>query len=546
MFDKLISNLPYNPSLIHQLSFYAKRMRSEASVRRTGFAFLMLAFLIQFFAVISPPKPTVAASNNDLVNGGFRSATQAASYCRNNTQDYGTILANYGISCDKVANAPTITINSRQWNGQLYSMGRLPYNIAGETPVVINGATYYVRYLWGWDSPGTTSTYQALNVTSQGGQTFLLLYNCGNLTSVGMPVPVAKPPVLHLSKAMKTGYAAAGSLVPPGTMLAYRISMDNSGGAANNVVLRDTQPAYTTYKSMAGGATTSSYNTTTHTATWNIASIPANTTGVYFDDVYFMVNSNAPNGTKICNTATLTATGVPTMTSNAVCVTVKVKATPPPVTPPTPPTPVTPTKSCQQAISSEDTIACIVPSKSAANLTQHISNADGTTAQPGDVIVYTLQAKNTGTQDVTGYIFHEDLSDVLDYAQVADLNGGTINSSDQVSWPALTIKAHQVATKQIKVTVDSSIPSTPPSSSDPQHYNLVMTNFYGNYVNIKVPGTPVTTIVATTTTLPNTGPGSSLLIAGGIVILAGYFFARARLLADESTIVMQDNVAGGL
>jgi len=33
--------------------------------------FIVLTFLVQFFAVLSPPVSTVAASNNDLINGGY-------------------------------------------------------------------------------------------------------------------------------------------------------------------------------------------------------------------------------------------------------------------------------------------------------------------------------------------------------------------------------------------------------------------------------------------------------------------------------------------
>ena len=34
MFKKLLSNLPYNPSLIGQVSFYAKRLHAEEKIRR--------------------------------------------------------------------------------------------------------------------------------------------------------------------------------------------------------------------------------------------------------------------------------------------------------------------------------------------------------------------------------------------------------------------------------------------------------------------------------------------------------------------------------
>ena len=126
MFNRLLANLPFNPSLVAQISFYGQRMRREASIRRLGFLFVALAFAVQFFAVVSPPQASLAASNNDLVNGGFSTPAEAADDCNSNVADFGTILANYGITCAKVASAPTITIHSTDFNRQLFSMGRLP------------------------------------------------------------------------------------------------------------------------------------------------------------------------------------------------------------------------------------------------------------------------------------------------------------------------------------------------------------------------------------------------------------------------------------
>ena len=77
MFKKLISNLPFNPSLIEQVSFYAKRIHKESSVRRTGLFVLGLAMLVQMLAVFSPPQATMDRSNNDIVNGGFVNRDQA-------------------------------------------------------------------------------------------------------------------------------------------------------------------------------------------------------------------------------------------------------------------------------------------------------------------------------------------------------------------------------------------------------------------------------------------------------------------------------------
>src|ERR1044072_3270114 len=110
MFEKLLATLPYNPGLAHQVAFYGRRMREEATIRRTGLAFIVLAFFIQFFAVLSPPQRTIAGTSNDLVNGGINSPHEAAVACHNNTRGYGDIMRYYGIPCGDLNGAPVMNI----------------------------------------------------------------------------------------------------------------------------------------------------------------------------------------------------------------------------------------------------------------------------------------------------------------------------------------------------------------------------------------------------------------------------------------------------
>ena len=437
MFEKLLSVLPYNPSIIDKFYFYSKRIKSEKSVRRMTLVIVVIGFLVQFFAVFSPPTPTLADSPNDLVNGGFSSAAQAASDCTNNVQDYGTILANYGINCNMVASAKTVTINSDAYNHQLYSMGRLPYSIAGESTVNIQGINtpFYVRYLWGWDRPGTTSYYQALQIDTAN-QTFFLLYPCGNLTSIGLP-------------------------------------------SSNH-------PTQITCPSGSTGTPPNCVST---------------------------LKPTCPSG----------STGTPPN-----CVQSK------------------PLPYCQTLVSSENPYACIQTSKSAKNITQSVNNAGGTTAQPGDLIEYTLYAKNVGDQTVNNYVFQDNLSYVLDYSSIVNLDGGTLKSNNEIVWPPVNISGNQTVSKQFEVKVDNPIPTTPTSTSDPNYFNLVMSNTFGNTININLPSPPAKTIeTVTTTTLPNTGPGTSLFVVGVITIFAGFFFYRSRILVKETDIVIKETVPAG-
>lgn len=191
-------------------------------------------------------------------------------------------------------------------------------------------------------------------------------------------------------------------------------------------------------------------------------------------------------------------------------------------------------------------MACIGVHKTGANLTQNISDANNTTAQPSDTILYTLYAQNAGKATVKNYVFQENISDPLDYADVVDLHGGTIDANNLITWPALDIKSGETATKKVTVRVKAIIPATPASTSNINHFDLIMTNVYGNAVNIKVPSPPIKTVETVAATLPNTGPGETMFFGAVVVMFAGYFFARARLLAKEATIAIHETTNGGL
>ncbi len=438
MFEKILSNLPYNHNLIKDLGFYARRIRQEESLRRLGLIFIVLAFFIQFFAYLNPPKPSLAASTNDMINGGFSTQNELVADCNANIKHYRTIIGYYGLTCWDLSRGTTVTLKSTSYNHKLFSMGWDPQGpvnkVTGkptdEQPVNIPGVAspLYWRYLWSWD-PGAYTMYQAVKVTAKTGQTFFILYVCGNIVHIGIPSP-------YLPPAPKPTPAPKPKPKP--------------------------QPKPCIYDK----------------------SIPA---------------------------------------SSGQC------------------------KPCEESLSSQDTVACIKYSKTAADLTQGLKNANGHTANAGDVIEYTLVAHNSGKGTVNNFVMQDDLSYVMDYANILNSDKGKVNSNDVIMWPAVDIKPGKSLIKHITVKVKSPIPQTPPSTSDPEYFDHIMTNVYGNTINIYLPKTVVSVVTtATTTTLPNTGPGTSVIFAAAVAVLAGYFFFRSKLLATEASIAIQENNGGSL
>ncbi len=467
MFKKLISNLPFNPSLINQLSFYAKRIHRESNVRRTGFILLILAMLVQIFAVVSPPQATLARSNNDLINGGFQNRNEAVLHCLNTSEDYAMILSNYGITCSDVSSASTVTLHSTDFSRSLFSMGRLSYGIAGEQPVNIsganNGTSLWLRYLWGWDRQGLPSAYQALSGTTKSGLHFFILFNCGNLVFIGIPKPPVKcqfnPDILASSPSCVEPCPISGkSNLPKNSPKCVAPCPYNSGIAVNSAQC--------------------------------------------FKPCQF--NNAIPYTSNSC-------------------------------------------KPCEQSQTRDDKNSCLVRHKSASNITQHIVNANGTTARSGDIIDYKLTIINNGKATVTKYLIQENISDVLDYSDVTDLHGGKIDKNDNVSWPLIDIGSKKTIEKHITVRIKSPIPATPTSTSDRGHFDMVMTNVYGDTVNINLPPEITKTTEQIVTTLPNTGPGTSIVVGFVLTSIVGYFFARSRLMSKELYAIKKEySTTGGV
>ncbi|HTE22705.1 MAG TPA: hypothetical protein VK674_06745 [Candidatus Limnocylindria bacterium] len=445
MFKKLLSNLPFNPSLIGEVAFYAKRMHGEEAVRRAGFVFIALAVLLQVFAIASPPEQTLAESNNDVLRGGFTTREQAVAYCRTNKQDFSSIMAYYQVSCDALATASTQMVRSTDYNKQLHSMGRVPQGAriartgkpTNEYLVMINGTEYSMKNLWAWDS-GASSTYKMLVVKNTRGQTIRIMYTCGNIVTEAKYTPPPPP-------------------APP---------------------KKPTPPK----------------------------DVCLNIPGIQLNREECDVCTNIPGE----------------QTNKSECY------------------------PCPEARENHATTACLELQKNASNQTRNIPDANGKDAGPNDIIIYSLTSKNAGTQTVEDFVVEENMSDVLEYATIVDLHGGQLNDKDIVSWPQEDIPPGTTLAKQITVKVKGPVPQTPVSASDPGSFDLVMTNvYYGNSVHVRLPASIAKTAELGVSTMPETGPGTTLVLAFAITGLTSYFFARSRLLARELDIVRTDFTSTG-
>ncbi|HUC21010.1 MAG TPA: isopeptide-forming domain-containing fimbrial protein [Candidatus Polarisedimenticolaceae bacterium] len=217
---------------------------------------------------------------------------------------------------------------------------------------------------------------------------------------------------------------------------------------------------------------------------------------------------------------------------------------PPPVAPPPPPppppvTPVTPPTPPGKPNISLKKSAILVAAAGGAR-----KDANGATAGAGDVIEYTLTTSNTGDADEKNYEVVENIRDVMEYADVIDPGGATLFDGNLI-WPKATIKEGKSVVNSFQMRVKSPIPTQPISISDPKSFDLKMDNVYGNVVTVSLTIPVQKQIEAASTTLPQTGAGTTTLIVMTLVAAIGYFYFRNRQLLTEVAMLRNDHHGTG-
>ena len=268
-----------------------------------------------------------------------------------------------------------------------------------------------------------------------------------------------------------------------GDRVMFRITVSNPGsGTANNVRISDSLPFGLNYEANSFNIDGNIYYGNPFNGWISVGNLSSNDTRV----ITFVAVVNS-SGT-LTNVATATADNTGTVNDNA-------------------------SVSASQVAGGNINLQF---SKKAYNITK---NADASTvvADPKDVIVYTLGVFNSGNTAATNYTIEDDISDVLQIATLTDFGGGQFNMGGlSIKWQGLSIPANSKVEKTFSVTVKDSIPT---------NTDYVMSNTYGNSVNINVRRPQVQGIFVA----PKTGNPITMSIIFALLTLISFVFYKKGL-----------------
>lgn len=519
MFRKIVSNISFSPSLVGQLSFYARRLKKEELTRRIGLIFTVLALVVQSLAVFSPPEAANASSSADFVRGGVSSVKDFLKYYDSNSNHIKSIYNSLGITRSEIAKAKyTVIGESSRYN---WSMRSLYSSAQGQRSWDYGSGKVYYRPMRLTQEGGNSHPVFASYSKTQGW--FAIKKDCGNLITAHPPHKPTPPP----KPTPKPNPAAACKLVL--ASLSDKTIVELSGSAT-----------------VKNGATVSEYRFVVKNASGDIVrTAVAKSPELSVNADSFILSSPGTYTVKLYVT-----TSVGTKTNDTSCVKQFTVEKPQvctynPQLSPNSPDCQPCTENPEVWIKDKTCKSVLVFTKTATNLTQDNGNpttsASSKKAFAGDKISYTVTVQNQGivSDKIT---MKESLEDVLQYATLVDTGGGTFdNSSHTLSWPETTVSGGSSQSRTFVVQLLSKIPLTNTGTSDATSYDCKMTNTFGNTVEINVNCPPEKLVVEKTVSeLPHTGPTENMIFAGLLLSVVVYFYARSSQLGKEVRLVRKN------
>lgn len=190
--------------------------------------------------------------------------------------------------------------------------------------------------------------------------------------------------------------------------------------------------------------------------------------------------------------------------------------------------------------------------KTARNVTQNLTEANTLTTEvrAGDSVEYSLITRNSYDYTRVNVNVADYIGDILDYATLdmayLSQQGGSFDETTKtVAWKEQTVQANSELTNKFRVQIKNPIPSTNQPGVMTTSFDCKISNRFGDQIDLSIDCPLPKSAEYITSSLPKTGPGTSLIIGFVGTSVIAYFFARSRLLAQELDLIRTDFVSTG-
>ena len=514
MFTKLISNLPYSPSLVQDIGEYRSHIQQESKLRKLGLISISIAALLYGYTLFFGAEASLLSSpGSDIIQGGTvatsdNSTNQSLVEAISNSSDAQAAYDYYNISTDDILNASMITIESNE--NQYRITTRQSIAQGAETCTLHEGLSFCERSL--------NRTYEDFPQSIQvlaGSRSetesvldpwFGIIPESGNIITRSTESTSAELFVHRHSQSTPNEEGVgtfAVSLVSKEASPILNPTVDIT--LPDTVSLIDYQP-----KDMFTSATVED----------NVVTLTSINALDGFTDaspaqIVFWVEYLQPEtlGNELCVDARFSSSTTNASNADQPCISLTDEAE----------TNAIPIQYTTVQLNDDDS-----------------SQTQTTKAQSGDSLEFNFHLSNESASSEENTI-SVGVADLLEYAEITELHGGSLDEeTSTVTWSNLDTSTSNELQQSFLATIRDPLPSTPVAATNPRSFNNKIELGYGNNISVELPSNFTKNVESVTAKLPHLSTAQGLSAAIFVLLTSSYFYARSRVIDKELTLIRDE------
>lgn len=166
------------------------------------------------------------------------------------------------------------------------------------------------------------------------------------------------------------------------------------------------------------------------------------------------------------------------------------------------------------------------------------TNAESGVLKPSQEIIFRLSATNYGAE-VRTLVPSNDISDILEYANITNTSGGTIRG-DAIVWPEVTLLPGETYETFFGATMLNRAPTLGRSSTDENSYDCQISNIFGNRIDLSIECPNIKNVDIITTSFPNIDVFSTTIVLTSLLFAVSLSAYRTNILLKQLSFIRKN------